>query len=95
MAAYIIVDVKVTEPEAYERYKATVQPTLAKFGGKFVVRGGRSEILEGDWKPNRLVVLEFGSMERAKAWWNSDDYREPKKLRQSASITNTIVVDGI
>jgi len=95
MAAYIIVDVKVTEPEAYERYKATVQQTLEKFGGKFVVRGGHSEILEGDWKPNRLVVLEFGSMERAKAWWNSDDYREPRKLRQSASITNMIVVDGI
>ena len=92
MAAYIIVDVKVTEPEAYERYKATVQQTLEKFGGKFVVRGGHSEILEGDWKPTRLVVLEFGSMERAKAWWNS---REPKKLRQRASITNMIVVDGI
>ena len=91
MAAYIIVDVKVTDPEAYERYQATVAPTLAKYGGRFLVRGGPSEILEGEWRPNRLVVVEFASMEQAKAWWNSDDYAEPKKLRQSASHTNLVV----
>jgi uncharacterized protein (DUF1330 family) len=68
---------------------------LTRYGGKFLVRGGRAEVLEGDWQPNRLVVVEFDSFEQAKAWWNSDDYAAPKKLRQSASTTNMIVVDGI
>jgi uncharacterized protein (DUF1330 family) len=95
MAAYIVVNVNITDPEAYERYKASVPLTLAKYGGKFLVRGGRTEILEGDWQPKRFVIVEFESVEKAKAWWNSDDYAAPKKLRQSASATNMIVVDGV
>ena len=94
MAGYIIVDVKVTAPEAYERYKASVPATLAAYGGKFIVRGGRAETLEGDWEPNRIVVVEFESVEQAKAWWSSEDYAAPKQLRQSASITRMIVVEG-
>ena len=95
MPAYIIVDVKVTDPEAYERYKASVPPTLAAYDGKFIVRGGRAENLEGDWEPNRMVVVEFESVEKAKAWWSSEDYAAPKQLRQSASITRMIVVEGM
>ena len=95
MAGYIIVDVEVTDPEAYERYKASVPATLAAYGGKFLVRGGRVETLEGGWEPNRLVVLEFESAERAKDWWNSQEYAAPKRLRQSASVTKMIVVEGI
>ena len=95
MAAYIVVDVNVTDPEAYERYKASVPPTLAKYGGKFLVRGGRTEILEGDWQPKRFVIVEFESVEKAKAWWNSEEYAGPKQLRQSSSSTNMIVVEGI
>ena len=94
MAGYIIVDVQITDPETYERYKAAVPATLAAFSGKFVVRGGRAETLEGDWHPNRIVVLEFESVEKAKAWWNSQAYAAPKRLRQSASITKMIVVQG-
>lgn len=94
MAGYIIVDVKVTDPEAYERYRASVPATLAAYGGKFIVRGGRAETLEGDWEPNRIVVVEFESVEKAKAWWSSEDYAAPKRLRQSASITRMIVVEG-
>jgi len=94
MAGYIIVDVKVTHPEAYEGYKASVPATLAAYGGKFIVRGGRAETLEGDWEPNRIVVVEFESVEKAKAWWSSEDYAAPKQLRQSASITRMIVVEG-
>lgn len=94
MAGYIIVDVKVTDPEAYERYRASVPATLAAYGGKFIVRGGRAENLEGDWEPNRIVVVEFESVEKAKAWWSSQDYAAPKQLRQSASITRMIVVEG-
>lgn len=94
MAGYIIVDVQITDPEAYERYKAAVPATLAAYGGKFIVRGGRAETLEGDWEPGRVVVLEFESVEKAKAWWDSQDYAAPKQLRQSASVTRMIVVEG-
>ena len=95
MAGYIIAEVQVNDPEAYERYKAAVPATLAAYGGKFVVRGGRAERLEGEWEPKRIVVLEFESVEQAKAWWNSEEYAGPKQLRQSASHTNMIVVEGI
>ncbi|HEV3119851.1 MAG TPA: DUF1330 domain-containing protein [Gemmataceae bacterium] len=94
MAAYIIVDVQITDPEAYERYKAAVPATLAAYGGKFVVRGGRAETLEGGWTPGRVVVLEFANVAQAKAWWSSHEYAAPKQLRQSASVTQMIVVEG-
>jgi uncharacterized protein (DUF1330 family) len=94
MAGYIIVDVQITDPAAYERYKAAVPATLAAYGGKFLVRGGRAETLEGNWEPNRIVVVEFESVEKAKAWWSSQEYAAPKQLRQSASLTKMIVVEG-
>jgi uncharacterized protein (DUF1330 family) len=94
MAAYIIVDVQVTNTEAYERYKAAVPATLAPYGGKFLVRGGRVETLEGEWQPQRIVVLEFESAAKAKAWWSSQQYAEPKRIRQSASVTKMILVEG-
>jgi uncharacterized protein (DUF1330 family) len=95
MPGYIIVDVNITDPEAYERYRASVPPTLADYGGKFIIRGGRAENLEGDWQPNRIVVLQFESVEKAKAWWSSQEYAAPKKLRQAASVTRMIVVEGV
>ena len=95
MAGYIIVDVEVIDPEAYERYKAAVPATLAAYGGRFLVRGGRAENLEGGWEPKRVVVLEFESAERAKEWWGSQEYAEPKRLRQSASVTDMILVEGV
>ena len=95
MASYIIVDVQVTNPTTYKQYRESVLPTLEAYGGRYLARGGAAENLEGDWKPNRIVVLEFDSMERAKAWWSSEEYREPKKLRQSAAVTNMVVVEGV
>jgi uncharacterized protein (DUF1330 family) len=95
MAGYIIADVQITDAEAYERYKAAVPASLAAYGGKFLVRGGRVETLEGDWVTNRLVVLEFESVEQAKAWWASQEYAAPKQLRQSASVSQMIVVEGV
>lgn len=94
MAGYIIAEVQITDQEAYERYKATVPATIAAYGGKFLVRGGRTETLEGEWEPNRIVVLEFESAEQAKAWWSSQEYAAPKQLRQSASLTKMILVEG-
>ena len=94
MAAYIIVEVDVTDAAGYEDYKKMVPPTLAAHGGKFVVRGGACETLEGNWRPSRVVVLEFPSVARAKAWWASDEYRAAKALRQRTANSKMIVVEG-
>jgi uncharacterized protein (DUF1330 family) len=75
MSAYVVVQVQVHDPVAYEEYKKGVPATLALYDGKFVVRGGKLETLEGDWKPERFVILEFLSVERAKEWWSSPEYR--------------------
>ena len=95
MAAYIVVQVDVKDPVRYEDYKKLVPPTLAEFGGRFLVRGGRTETLEGDWAPRRFVVLEFPDVERAKAWWASDGYAPAKALRQATSTTQMIVAEGL
>lgn len=94
MAAYVIVDVKINDPELYESYKKLTPATLAAYDGKFVVRGGKTEILEGDWQPGRFVMLEFPSVERAKEWWNSDIYTEAKAIRHKAAETQMILVEG-
>jgi len=95
VAAYIIADVTVTDPATMEEYRKLVPATLAKYGGRFVVRGGAHQALEGDWKPNRLVVLEFPSLEQAKRWYESEEYREPKAMRLRAGRTNLVMVDGL
>jgi uncharacterized protein (DUF1330 family) len=95
MPAYVIADVTVTDPQGFETYRQMVPATVAKYGGKFVVRGGQWEKMEGDWEPKRLVILEFDSVERAKQWWASEDYREAKALRQRTAMTNLIIVEGV
>ena len=95
MAAYLIVEVEVEDPDRYERYKALVAPSLEPWGGRFLVRGGAVETLEGDWAPRRIVVLEFDSAERARGWWASEEYREAKALRQASAHTRMILVDGV
>ncbi|MEZ4946844.1 MAG: DUF1330 domain-containing protein [Cyclobacteriaceae bacterium] len=95
MPAYIIVDVEITNANEYEEYKKHTPGSLVPYEGKFLTRGGVVENLEGDWKPSRLVILEFPSMEKAKAWWNSPGYAPAKLIRQRASKTQMIVADGI
>lgn len=95
MPAYIIVDVEVTDPKEYEEYKKHTPGSLVPFDGKFLVRGGQVETLEGDWKPGRFVILEFPTLEKAKAWWNSPGYAPAKLIRQRASNTRMIVAEGI
>ena len=95
MTAYVIVEVDVHDAQTFSRYRELVPPTIERFGGRYVVRGGASETLEGDWAPPRVVVLEFPSAARAKAWWSSDDYAEAKSLRQSCSSSRMIVVEGV
>ena len=94
MAAYIIIDIVVSDRELYEEYKSHCGPIISKYGGKFLARGGRAESLEGDWQPNRMVIIEFDSLERAKAWWGSDEYRAPRQMRYQAANSRMIVVEG-
>jgi uncharacterized protein (DUF1330 family) len=94
MKAYIIVDVRIEDPIRYEDYKKLTPASLVPYEGKFIVRGGQAETLEGSWKPGRIVVLEFPSMEKAKTWWSSEGYAPAKALRKSASTTEMIVVEG-
>jgi len=95
MKAYVIIDVTVRDPERMEAYKKLVPPSLVPFAGKFVVRGGATEVLEGNWNPKRIVIIEFPSMENAKAWWSSEDYTSAKAIRQSAAETNMIMIEAI
>jgi uncharacterized protein (DUF1330 family) len=95
MPAYVLADVTVTDLPAMEEYRKQVPATLAKYGGRFLVRGGAHQTVEGDWKPNRLVVLEFPSMEQAKRWYASEEYREPLAMRLRAGRTNLVMVDGV
>jgi uncharacterized protein (DUF1330 family) len=95
VAAYIIADVTVTDPATMEEYRKRVPATLTPFGGRFIVRGGAHQTVEGDWKPNRLVILEFPSMEQAKRWYECEGYREPKAMRLRAGRTNLVMVDGV
>ena len=95
MVAYVIAIVEVTDPAAYERYRKDVPATIERYGGRFLVRGGATEVLEGGFAPKRIVVLEFPSVERAKAWWSSPEYQPLLKLRQSASRGDLFVVAGV
>ncbi len=94
MAAYLIVEIEVTDPQLYETYKQLVPPTLARYGGKYLVRGGAVERLEGSWSPARVVVVEFEDAARARQWWDSPEYAEAKRLRQSCARTEMIIVEG-
>jgi uncharacterized protein (DUF1330 family) len=95
MPAYVIVDIDIQDPVGYEEYKKHASATVFRYGGKYVARGGRTEVLEGDWHPNRVVILEFGSIDRAKEWLDCEEYREPRKLRHKTAKTNMIVVEGL
>ena len=94
MTAYVINDMEITDPVLFEEYKKLSPATVAQYGGRFLARGGRTETLEGDWSPKRLVILEFPSVEQARAWADSAEYAPAKRLRQLASKSNLIVVEG-
>jgi uncharacterized protein (DUF1330 family) len=94
MPAYVIVNVDTKHPEQYEEYKEMAQATVAQYGGRYIVRGGKMEMLEGAWSPTRIVVLEFPSYERAHEWWHSTEYAPAKALRQRLSTTDLLIVDG-
>jgi uncharacterized protein (DUF1330 family) len=94
MKAFVIVDVKINDPQRYEDYKKLTPASLKPFDGKFAARGGQTEVLEGDWQPGRIVILEFPSLEKAKAWWSSEEYAPAKTLRQATAFTRMLVTEG-
>ena len=95
MTAYVIVELEITDAAGYDDYRKLVPPTVAAYDGRFVVRGGACETLEGSWRPQRMVVLEFPSVARAKQWWASVEYAEAKAMRQRTARTRMIVVEGV
>jgi uncharacterized protein (DUF1330 family) len=95
MPAYVIVEVDVHDPRRYEEYKRMAEGSIPLYGGRYVARGGRTETLEGDWSPKRIVILEFESLARARQWWDSPEYLEGKRLRQATATTRMIAVEGL
>jgi uncharacterized protein (DUF1330 family) len=95
MPAYVIVETDIQDPEQYERYKAASPASVAGGGGRFVARGGELAVLEGDWQPSRIVIVEFPDLETAKRWYASDDYQEVKRLRDGAARLNMVAVEGV
>jgi uncharacterized protein (DUF1330 family) len=95
MPAYIIVEADVTDPEQYEQYKAASPGAVAAGGGRFIVRGGETVTLEGDWQPKRIVVLEFPDLEAAKRFYDSQDYQDAIKLREGAANFKMVAVEGV
>ena len=95
MAVYVILDIDVKDPAGYEEYKKQGAPTILAYGGKPLARGGRTEVMEGSWQPKRIVMLEFKSFQEARAWWNSPEYSQARKLRHKSAKTNVIFVEGL
>ena len=95
MPAYVIVETDITDPERYAQYKSASPGAVAAGGGRFVVRGGELAVLEGDWRPSRLVVLEFEDLAAAKRWYESEVYQEAKKLREGAAHIRMVAVQGV
>ncbi len=95
MAAFVIVDIEVADPVRYEDYKKAAAATVAAYGGRYVVRGGKVETLEGEWPCGRFVILEFPSKERAREWWASEAYRPAKQLRHATARSKMILVEGM
>jgi uncharacterized protein (DUF1330 family) len=95
MTAYVIVEIEVTDPVRYEEYKKLAPASIAAYGGRYLARGGRTEAFEGGWSPQRLVILEFPSLERAKEWIESPEYRDARQLRHLASHSRMVGIEGL
>lgn len=95
MPAYVLVQVDVRDPVAYERYKELAPPSIAAHGGRYLARGGATETLEGSWRPGRLVVLEFPDAGAARAWWHSPEYAEAKALRHRSASSEMLLLEGL
>jgi uncharacterized protein (DUF1330 family) len=94
MKGYVIVEIEILDQAKYDKYRQMAPASIQQYGGTYIVRGGRIDPLEGAWKPERLAILEFESVERAKAWYNSAEYAPAKKIRHEASRSKVLIVEG-
>jgi uncharacterized protein (DUF1330 family) len=94
MTAYVIVDIDVKDPTTYKEYIALAPATVETYGGRYPARAGRTEVLEGEWVPKRLVILQFESIERARAWLDLPEYKPVKRLRHAAAVSNMVAIEG-
>ena len=94
MAGYVVAEIEVTDSATYEEYRKLVPATVARYGGKYLVRGGAVERKEGGWEPKRLVVLEFPSLEQARTWYHSPEYAPALALRLKAARSKVLLVEG-
>lgn len=95
MPAYIIANVRFTNPEKAPEYTRQVPATVEQYGGRYLARGGRLEVVEGDWQPNRLVIIEFPSLEQAKRWYESEEYGPVRALRLAHAESQLVFVEGL
>jgi len=95
MAAYVLAEIEITNPEGYKAYTALVPATIEQYGGKFLHRGGGIHVFEGDWPQRRRVIIEFPSKERALEWYNSPEYAKPLALRKANSNGRLLLLDGV
>jgi uncharacterized protein (DUF1330 family) len=94
MSAYVIVETDITDPEQYEHYKAAASGAVTAAGGRYLARGGELAVLEGDWQPPRLVILEFEDLAAARRWYDSEGYRAARGLREGAARLRMVAVEG-
>ena len=95
MSAYVIALINVTDPDGYEVYKEMAPPGIAKYGGRYLTRGGRSEVLEGETDAGRFVILEFPDYQKAQEWWNSPEYEAAKPHRRKSATSTFMMVEGL
>jgi uncharacterized protein (DUF1330 family) len=95
MPAYVVVEIEIRDAETYRRYKEMAPASIARYGGRYLVRGAPVQCLEGEWDSPRFVLLEFPDAERARAWWSSPEYAPAKALRQASAGTDMILVEGV
>jgi len=94
MTAYVIADITVTNPDGYAPYRPLAGASVAQYGGRFIARGGTVEPLEGGWKPSRVVIIEFPSMDAARKWYHSPEYQHALKIRLENSTGRVILTEG-
>ncbi len=95
MLAYVIANIEVLDAEGYEEYRRKVPATITAYGGRYLARGGATEVLEGNWSPKRCVLLEFPSLARFKAWWDSPEYRPLRAVRERTTRSSLVVTEGL
>lgn len=94
MRGYVIAEIEITNPDGYKEYTRAVPATIEKYGGRFLVRGGQATVLEGEWPERRRVVIEFPTVEAARAWWSSPEYEKPMAMRRANSKGRLLLLEG-